>query len=191
MLQFQIRSQIHSQTSHAEAEAPIVCVTNAQCQLIGLTLILGKIEDRRRMVQQRIRGLKNITGNPLQCSCLENPVDGGAWWAAVHRVTQSRKWLKRLSMHACIGERNSNSLQYSYLENPRDRGAWWAAIYGIAHSRTQLKQLSSSSSSSTDSMVMSLSNLQETVKDKEVSHTAVHGVEKNQTGLLRTLHIWI
>jgi len=28
-------------------------------------------------------------GNPLQYSCLENPVDGGAWWAAVHRVTQS------------------------------------------------------------------------------------------------------
>ena len=27
------------------------------------------------------------TGNPLQCSCLENPVDRGAWWAAVHRVT--------------------------------------------------------------------------------------------------------
>ena len=51
-----------------------------------------------------------------------------------------------------------------------------------------LKQLSSSSSS-TDSMVMSLSNLQETVKDKEVSHTAVHRVEKSQTGLLRTLHI--
>ena len=41
-------------------------------------------------------------GNPLQYSCLENPVDGGAWWAAVHRVAQSRTRLKRLSMHACI-----------------------------------------------------------------------------------------
>ena len=36
-------------------------------------------------------------GNPLQCSCLENPRDGGAWWAAVHRVPQGRTWLKRLS----------------------------------------------------------------------------------------------
>ena len=36
-------------------------------------------------------------GNPLQCSCLENPRDGGAWWAAVHGVTQSRTRLKRLS----------------------------------------------------------------------------------------------
>ena len=30
------------------------------------------------------------TGTPLQCSCLENPMDGGAWWAAVHGVTKSR-----------------------------------------------------------------------------------------------------
>ena len=39
-------------------------------------------------------------GNPLQYSCLENPVDRGAWWAAVHRVAQSRTRLKWLSMHA-------------------------------------------------------------------------------------------
>ena len=36
-------------------------------------------------------------GNPLQCSCLENPRDGGAWWAAVRGVTQSRTRLKCLS----------------------------------------------------------------------------------------------
>ena len=36
-------------------------------------------------------------GNPLQCSCLENPRDGGAWWAAICGVTQSRTRLKRLS----------------------------------------------------------------------------------------------
>ena len=36
-------------------------------------------------------------GNPHQCSCLENPRDGGAWWAAVRGVAQSRTWLKRLS----------------------------------------------------------------------------------------------
>ena len=35
--------------------------------------------------------------NPLQCSCLENPRDGGAWWAAVYGVAQIRTWLKRLS----------------------------------------------------------------------------------------------
>ena len=36
-------------------------------------------------------------GNPIQCSCLENPRDGGAWWAAVYAVAQSRTQLKRLS----------------------------------------------------------------------------------------------
>ena len=36
-------------------------------------------------------------GNPLQCSCLENPRDGGAWWAAIYGVAQSQTRLKRLS----------------------------------------------------------------------------------------------
>ena len=36
-------------------------------------------------------------GNPLQCSCLENPRDGGAWWAAVYGLAQSRTRLKWLS----------------------------------------------------------------------------------------------
>ena len=36
-------------------------------------------------------------GNPLQCSCLENPRDGGAWWAAIYGVAQSWTRLKRLN----------------------------------------------------------------------------------------------
>ena len=78
-------------------------------------------------------------GNPLQDSSLENPGDGGAWWAPVHSVAQSWTQLKRLSMHACIGEGNGNPFQYSCLENLRDRGAWWAAVYGVTQSRTRLK----------------------------------------------------
>ena len=42
-------------------------------------------------------------GNPLQCSCLENPRDGEAWWAAVYGVAQSRTRLKRLSSSSSIG----------------------------------------------------------------------------------------
>ena len=49
-------------------------------------------------------------GNPLQYSCLENSVDWGAWWAAVHGVTQSRTWLKQLS----------NSRQYQAACKPTD-----------------------------------------------------------------------
>ena len=41
-------------------------------------------------------------GNPLQCSCLENPRDGGAWWAAVYEVTQSLTRLKRLSSSSSV-----------------------------------------------------------------------------------------
>ena len=39
-------------------------------------------------------------GNPLQYSCLENPIDRGAWWAIVQRVVKSQTWLKQLSMYA-------------------------------------------------------------------------------------------
>ena len=37
-------------------------------------------------------------GNPLQYSCLENPMDGGAWWAAVHGVTRSRTRLRNFTL---------------------------------------------------------------------------------------------
>ena len=83
-------------------------------------------------------------------SCLENPMDGGAWWAVVHGVAKSRTRLSdfTFTFHlSCIGEGNGNPLQCSCLENPRDVGAWRAAIYEVAQSRTQLKRLSSSSSS--------------------------------------------
>ena len=74
-------------------------------------------------------------GTPLQYSCLENPMDGGAWWAAVHGVAEESDTTERLHFHfslSCVGEGNGNPLQCSCLENPRDRGAWWAAVYGVA-----------------------------------------------------------
>ena len=52
-------------------------------------------------------------GNPLQCSCLENPRDGGAWWAAVYGVTQSRTRLKWLSSSSSSKQR----------EEGRDKGS--------------------------------------------------------------------
>ena len=86
-------------------------------------------------------------GNSLQYSCLENPMDRGAWWAAVRRVAQSQTLLSDLAC-TCIGEGNGNLLQYSCLENPRDGGAWWATVCGVAQSWTRLERFSSSSSSS-------------------------------------------
>ena len=62
-------------------------------------------------------------GSPLQYSCLENFMDRGAWWAAVHS--------------------NGTPLQYSCLENPMDGGAWWAAVHGVAKSQTRLSDFTS------------------------------------------------
>ena len=83
-------------------------------------------------------------GPPLQSSLLDNPMDRGAWRAAVHGVAESDR-TERLHFPfslSCTGEGNGNPLQCSCLENPRDRGAWWAAVYGVAQSRTGLMRLS-------------------------------------------------
>ena len=53
-------------------------------------------------------------GNPLQCSCLENPRDRGAWWAAVYGVTQSQTRLKRLSRSS---RTNFNTIQRKTTES--------------------------------------------------------------------------
>ena len=54
-------------------------------------------------------------GNPLQCSCLENPRDGEAWWAAVYGVAQSRTRLKRLSSSSS----SSSSKTFSWFETQK------------------------------------------------------------------------
>ena len=55
-------------------------------------------------------------GNPLQCSCLENPGDGGAWWASVYGVAQSRTRLKRLS--------RSSSMQLNTIKTNNPIKKW-------------------------------------------------------------------
>ena len=54
-------------------------------------------------------------GNPLQCSCLENPRDGGAWWAAVYGVAQSWTRLKWLSSSSKIFLYSSSAYSYHFL----------------------------------------------------------------------------
>ena len=77
--------------------------------------------------------LEEENGNPLQYSCLENPMDKGAWQATIQRGTKS--WTQ---LSDYIREGNGTPLQYSCLENPMDRGAWWAAVRGVAKSWTRL-----------------------------------------------------
>ena len=65
-------------------------------------MLVTSVSDRpiRRPWGGRIPGGRN--GNPLQDSCLENPMDRGAWGAAVHGVTKSQTRLKQLSTHLAI-----------------------------------------------------------------------------------------
>ena len=55
---------------------------------------MGWLRVRRLHVHFPLSCIGEGNGNPLQCSCLENPRDGGAWWAAVYGVTQSQTQLK-------------------------------------------------------------------------------------------------
>ena len=66
-------------------------------------------------------------GNPLQCSCLENPRDGRAWWAAVNGVAQSQTRLKRLS--------SSSSSSRHLLKKVRDTKGLFHAKMGIIKDR--------------------------------------------------------
>ena len=81
-------------------------------------------------------------GNPLQCSCLENPRDGRASWAVVYEVTQSWTWLKRLSSNS------SSKLHLSwqtYLYHWDLLGQWfsnlttcWGQLQSFKHSHVLL-----------------------------------------------------
>ena len=87
-------------------------------------------------------------GTPLQYSCLENPMDGGAWWAAVHGVAKSQTRLSDFTFtfhFDALEKEMATRSSVLGLDNPRDGGAWWAAVYGVTQSQTRLKRLSGSS----------------------------------------------
>ena len=69
-------------------------------------------------------------GNPLQCSCLENPRDGAAWWAAVYGVAQSRTQLKRLSR---LSSRETSKLSSIMTTYPWVLWVWCCVKQGFNH----------------------------------------------------------
>ena len=72
-------------------------------------------------------------GNPLQYSCLQNPVDGGAWWAIVHRVAKSQTWLNDLTFTFTLIDikhfRNGYTLHRLEKKRPNTSGADKSWIY--------------------------------------------------------------
>ena len=97
-------------------------------------------------------------GNPLQCSCLQSPRDGGAWWlpsvgshrvgrdwsdlAAAAAVAQTVKTLPAMqeTWVQSLGREDplENSLQYSCLENFMGRGVWQTIVHGVTKIQTWL-----------------------------------------------------
>ena len=65
--------------------------------LASFSFIVGLSKAQRLHFHVSLSRIGEGNGNPLQCSCLENPRDGGAWWAAISGVAQSQTRLKWLS----------------------------------------------------------------------------------------------
>ena len=86
-----------------------------------------------------------LNGTPLQYSCLENPMDGGAWQAAVHGVARSGTRLSdfTVTFHFHALEKEIAITPVFLPGESQGWGAWWAAVYGVAQSWTRLKRLSS------------------------------------------------
>ena len=82
--------------------------SHGQRSLVGLLATMGSLEldtTERLPFHFSLSCIGEGNGNPLQCSCLENPRDREAWWAAIYGVAQSRTQLKWLSNSSSRGER--------------------------------------------------------------------------------------
>ena len=77
-------------------------------------------------------------GTPLQYSCLENLMDGGAWWAAVHGVTKSQTRLSDFTFTSTFmhWRRKWQPTPVFLPGESQGWGAWWAAVYRVTQSRT-------------------------------------------------------
>ena len=137
-----------------------MCICECECICVSLDirqwhptpgLLTGKLYGRRSLVGCSPWGLEESdtterlhfhfplscigegNGSPLQCSCLENPRDGGAWWAAVYGVVQSQTRLKRLSSSS--SSTCSVAQPCLTLGNPVNCSPPGSSVHGILQAR--------------------------------------------------------
>ena len=147
----------------AEAETPILWPPHEKSWLIGKDSDAGRdwgqeekgtTEDGMAGWHHRLDGHEfertpgvggegNVT--VLEYSCLENPMDGGAWKAAVHGIAEGWTWLSdfTFTFHFSALEKGMATRPPSHppplcscLKNPRDGGPWWAVVSGCTESDT-------------------------------------------------------
>jgi len=84
----------------------------------NLSASAGNVRDSGLMTGSG-RSPGGVHGNPLQYSCLENPMDRAAWWATVHRVTKSQTRLRRLNRHNTMRKLKNSAQRFN---NRLDQG---------------------------------------------------------------------
>ena len=106
----------------------------------------GPRQSKQQVQKQKFRRVSGVGGGegdgaPLQYSCLENPMDGGAWWAAVHGV--AKRWTRLSDFTFTF---HFNALEKETATHPSvlawripGTGSLVAAVYGVTQSRTRLK----------------------------------------------------
>ena len=149
-------------------------------------------------------------GNPLQYSCLENPMDGGAWWAAVHGVAESWTRLSNFTFTFHFPALEKKTATHSGVLAWRIPGTAEPSglrSMGVAQSQTQLKQLSSSSSTLIKYFCFLKENIcpsclgegnsnplqyscLENLLDKGAWRATVRGVAKSWIWLSDWTHVW-
>ena len=82
-----------------------------------------EFNEEPELISDNIRYEQRRHSNLLQDSCLENPMDRGAWWATIYGVTLSQTRLKQLSMHACMYYKNQMFTLLLYYQN-----TLWASL---------------------------------------------------------------